>query len=101
MSAIATIGVMKMTKIEPMSVEQMKAFLSCVDWDDEPVDDVARVILAWIHAEAQRRRHEFWADWWENLRFDSVKLEDDWRQYLDDDEWLLEVKREVGWPEGE
>ena len=71
-----------MTKIEPMSVEEIKELM--VVYLRVPTGSIHRLILAWIHAEARAR-------YWEMDRHTKHT------PALDD--LIVTVKKEVGWPE--
>ena len=78
-----------MTKIEPMSVEEIKADVApSFNLGDEVT---LRYILAWIHAEARAREAEFRLEYHLD---DSYALETDERHEQD---WIAAVKAEVGW----
>lgn len=91
-----------MTKIEPMSIEEIKAEVATLDWRFvlEPRANPhkrARQWLTWIHAEA-RARYDYHG-WNAALKVDhSDKLycsTCDMRY----EHWIAAVKKEVGWME--
>lgn len=89
----------KEMKIEPMSVEEIKALIidlaPLAEWPK-----VSRLILAWIHAEARARMLEYigrHSDCDDECFFGEDHIEVDGRGELP--HFIAAVKREVGWQE--
>lgn len=92
-----------MTKIEPMTVEEMRAmvprlFASTKDIslvERRVASDVLRLILAWAQERAKNNRHL----WFTYLNSIGVYAEQRHRLKWTDADWLNKVLSEIGWPE--
>lgn len=92
-----------MTKVEPMTVEEIKKFLASYDIINGGITyhNWGRLILAWAESEARARQYE--ARWHTVCKTPDhvfpASRDHDCPRWKPFERWRDEVLSEIGWPE--